>query len=923
MEEAHEGPSGGHGAEEATAQKILHTGLWWPTLFKDCHTHVKSCDECQRSLTLKEGMPLKPIYPIGIFQRWGLDFIGPIKTATWPTGKRYIITATDYTTKWVEAECYRTNDKKVTVKFIYENIITRFGVPLEFVSDQGGHFLNGVMEELTTHYQIKHRFSTAYYPQCNGQAESTNKILISALRKLVEKHRHNWDASVPSVLWAMRTAYKATTNHTPFHMVYGVEALVPMEFIVPTLRIAIEYSLNAEEGIQERLRQLLKLEEAREVAYEHQCGIQNRRKNYIDSHRKMFYLKKDDKVLHCITIGKIKKRKLSYIWEGPFIVREVYANGTFKISDEDQLDVRVINGNKLRPYDIRNFPRGDPFIDQVEEIIQEVDNQDKGPDPEEGTEVLVEKRPTRNYIDKTVNRDIKSLDRTRDMNSVPEFKVEQGRIEDIDFPCYSITVESVPDEGRELTKDLLHVPGEYGGIKFCLQYSVDKLTDGLHELPWTEFSQRTYVNMRPVGTDGELVTRDMQSEELRPAKMSKNPSARGVSGPVGEEDPVSRLQVEPIRKSARVTESNPASADAPTRGIGAAEGRTDKTDQRGAEGGSHPDDGSEPQYARRQPERLESSESDPTEEVTLIRSRRGNCSRRNGLSEGGIDRKSDRGEEGTIIRTEIEDCLWRTGVREFESRIDRVVKFLGRTSIESIPIRSSEKSRIRPNPRIRSIPYRIEAMSKKGSASKVAIPELHTNNEELLIAGEKAVKGRKILSCYVKDIGNLEWEDEEEAEQWKKQFRALTMLKLTQVQDLIAQLANAYNGITNRVTISKASWLIDEDLIHDVFNLPNAGVTVSKLPVLDADWLAVAYPEFAQPAKNQKEYYTAARCEHPDWRAKISWVIRYVLGRAEGREISKGVLGASSLCLCLQPLPFASASNIEQQCWRQRRRVSR
>ncbi|KAL3680880.1 hypothetical protein R1sor_023836 [Riccia sorocarpa] len=185
---------------------------------------------------------------------------------------------TDYTTKWVEAECYRTNDKKVTAKFIYENIITRLGVPVELVFDQGGHFLNGVIEELTTHYQVKHRFSTPYYPQCNGQAESTNKILIVALRKLVERHPVNWDASVPSVLWAMRTAYKATTNHTLFHMVYGVEALVPMEFIVPTLRIATEYNLNPEEMLERRLKELLQLEESREQAFAHQCAVQERRK---------------------------------------------------------------------------------------------------------------------------------------------------------------------------------------------------------------------------------------------------------------------------------------------------------------------------------------------------------------------------------------------------------------------------------------------------------------------------------------------------------------------------------------------------------------------------------------------------------------------------------------------------------------------
>ncbi|KAL3691076.1 hypothetical protein R1sor_004727 [Riccia sorocarpa] len=374
LEEAHEDPSGGHGAGEANAQKILHTGLWWPTIFKDCHSHVRTCNECQRSATLKECMPLKPIFSLGVFQKWDLDFInGPIKPASFPTGKRYIITATDYTTKWVEAECYRTNDKKVTAKFIYENIITRFGVPVELVSDQGGHFLNGVIEELTTHYQVKHRFSTPYYPQCNGQAESTNKILIVALRKLVERHPVNWDASVPSVLWAMRTAYKATTNHTPFHMIYVVEALVSMEFIVPILRIATEYNLNLEEMLQRRLKELLQLEESREQTFAHQCSVQERRKRYVDKRRKMFNFKKDDKVLYCVATGKIKRRKLKYIWEGPYIVQTVLDNGNICIVNDDKSFIQIVNGNKLRPYGVNKFARGDPFVEQVEDILRDME----------------------------------------------------------------------------------------------------------------------------------------------------------------------------------------------------------------------------------------------------------------------------------------------------------------------------------------------------------------------------------------------------------------------------------------------------------------------------------------------------------------------------------------------------------------------
>ena len=120
--------------------------------------------------------------------------------------------ATDYCTKWVEAVALKANKVASVAKFLYCNIMTRFGCPIELISDQGTHFLNGVIRELTQTHMILHKKSTAYHPQANGQAESSNKILVKILKKIVQDNK----AKLDSALWSFRTTFKVTTGMTPF-----------------------------------------------------------------------------------------------------------------------------------------------------------------------------------------------------------------------------------------------------------------------------------------------------------------------------------------------------------------------------------------------------------------------------------------------------------------------------------------------------------------------------------------------------------------------------------------------------------------------------------------------------------------------------------------------------------------------------------
>ena len=188
LDKCHASPYGGHFARDKTTQKILQSGFYWPTLFRDSYEWVKHCDRCQRmgNINKRNEMPLQGILVVQIFYVWGIDFMVPFPPLF---GNQFILLVVDYVSKRVEDIACSKNDANTVMGFIQRNILSRVRAPSIIISDEGSDFANKMFAKILSRYGVRHVMRLAYHPQSNGQAEISNREIKNKLEKTVSISR--------------------------------------------------------------------------------------------------------------------------------------------------------------------------------------------------------------------------------------------------------------------------------------------------------------------------------------------------------------------------------------------------------------------------------------------------------------------------------------------------------------------------------------------------------------------------------------------------------------------------------------------------------------------------------------------------------------------------------------------------------------
>ncbi|CAJ2647353.1 unnamed protein product [Trifolium pratense] len=347
LREVHEGINAQHLGGRSLARKALRAGYYWPTMQQDAKDHVKKCDKCQRhgDMHLAPPRELKSLSSPWPFAWWGMDLLGPFTKGLYQN--RYLIVAVDYFTKWVEAEPLSDITSLRVLRFFKRNVLARFGIPQVVVTDNGTQFTDKDFQAFLVALGTKQHFTSVEHPQTNGQAEAANKVILRGLRRRLDQNKKKWVEELDNVLWAYRTTPHSTTGETPFRMVYGTEAVIPVEIGEPSRRT--EQPLDEEQN-DEALREELDLvEEIRTGASLKEATL----KQKIAARHDTKVIKREFEVGSLVLRRNADSQegKLAPNWEGPYRVIYKTENGAYYLEDlRGKKLPRPWNAQKLKQY---------------------------------------------------------------------------------------------------------------------------------------------------------------------------------------------------------------------------------------------------------------------------------------------------------------------------------------------------------------------------------------------------------------------------------------------------------------------------------------------------------------------------------------------------------------------------------------------
>jgi transposase InsO family protein len=341
----HSGMTGGHAGLTKTSEQVKYRAYWvgWTA---DVRAEVGRCDACAQYHrgSAPRQVGLQPM-PVGEpWERLGIDITGPHPRSS--RGNEYALTVVDHFTKWAEAYAIPNHQATTVARKLVNELFTRFGTPLQILSDQGTEFGSQLMQEIYKWLDIDKLRTSPYRPQCNGATERLHRTLNQMLAKCIACNQRDWDQRLPFVMAAYRATVHESTGYTPNYLVFGREVYAPLDVVlgVPEGEGGSWESTNDFVAERQRISR-----ESYAFVRKTLMKCAQRRKVYYDIKVKPKIFAVGDWVWYYSPrkyVGRSAKWVKNYT--GPFLVVRVIPPTTAVIQKSRRSNVQVVHFDKLK-----------------------------------------------------------------------------------------------------------------------------------------------------------------------------------------------------------------------------------------------------------------------------------------------------------------------------------------------------------------------------------------------------------------------------------------------------------------------------------------------------------------------------------------------------------------------------------------------
>ena len=355
LQHFHDAPTGGHLGATKTMTKIRQN-FYWVGLKDDTRRYCSICDKCAaRKPALKHERGNLRQYIVGEpMERMAVDVVGPLPQTD--RGNKYIVVIGDYFSKWIEAFALPDQKAETITRVLVEEVVCRFGVPLQIHSDQGSNFESRLYKDMLHMLGIEKTRTTALHPISDGFVERYNRTLLIMLTMYAEDEQKTWDQHLPMVMMAYRASMQESTGFTPNQLMLGREARLPLTAIIATPDEEDGKETDYEEYVDHQQEISRK---AHEVAREHLQKAATHQKQNYDHKAGKSALEEGQAVW---LWDPSRKRgvcpKLTSNWKGVFVITKKKIDDlVYKILKHQRAKPKVVHLNRLKPYIGDNGPK--------------------------------------------------------------------------------------------------------------------------------------------------------------------------------------------------------------------------------------------------------------------------------------------------------------------------------------------------------------------------------------------------------------------------------------------------------------------------------------------------------------------------------------------------------------------------------------